>query len=158
MRFRKRRNRLGNRRTLAALTRRQPRPQRSDPPSIASKLGGLSSAIRKLRAARYTCRDRFFRGCTNRRLPGSRFRARRRPHRFSKAATRAKDSSQGSNTDRLNPHGPHKVDHNRTPRRGRAGAPLGSAKISSRQFARKNDELVTRELHNRGRKPISSTY
>jgi lipopolysaccharide heptosyltransferase I len=107
--------------------------------------GGLSSAIRKLRAARYTCAIDF-QGLYKSALLALASGA---PRRIGFQSSYAREGLVAMlYTDRVNPHGPHKVDHNRTLVE-RAGAQLGPPRFPV-AIRPEDDELVTRELKNRG--------
>ena len=107
--------------------------------------GGLSSAIRKLRAARYTCAIDF-QGLYKSALLALASGA---PRRIGFQSSYAREGLvAGLYTDRLNPRGPHKVDHNRTLVE-RAGAQLGPLRFPL-AIRPEDDDLITRELNNRG--------
>ncbi len=106
--------------------------------------GGLSSAIRKLRAAQYICAIDF-QGLYKSALLALASGA---PRRIGFQSSYAREGLvAGFYTDRLNPHGPHKVDHNRTLVQ-RAGAQLGPPRFPL-AIRPEDDELVTRELNSR---------
>src|ERR1700720_4894589 len=85
------------------------------------RAGALSSSIPKLRAARYTCAIDF-QGLYKSALLALASGA---PRRIGFQSSYAREGLvAGFYTDRLNPHGPHKVDHNCTLVEG-AGAQLG---------------------------------
>src|ERR1700723_1145555 len=106
--------------------------------------GALSSLIRKLRAAQYTCAIDF-QGLYKSALLALASGA---PRRIGFQSSYAREGLvAGFYTDRLNPHGPHKVDHNCTLVEG-AGAQLGLPRFPL--AVRPDDEdLVARELNNR---------
>ncbi|MGB9242324.1 MAG: glycosyltransferase family 9 protein [Candidatus Acidiferrales bacterium] len=107
--------------------------------------GALSSLIRKLRAAQYTCAIDF-QGLYKSALLALASGA---PRRIGFQSSYAREGLvAGFYTDRLNPRGPHKVDHNRTLVE-RAGAQLGPPRFPL-AIRPDDDELVTRELQNRG--------
>ena len=107
--------------------------------------GALSSLIRKLRAAQYTCAIDF-QGLYKSALLALASGA---PCRIGFQSSYAREGLvAGFYTDRLNPHGPHKVDHNRTLVE-RAGARLGPPRFPL-AIRPEDDEVVTRELQNRG--------
>jgi heptosyltransferase-1 len=107
--------------------------------------GGLSSSIRKLRAAQYTCAIDFqglYKSALLVLASGA-------PRRIGFQSSYAREGLVAMlYTDRLNPRGPHKVDHNRTLVE-RAGAYLGQPRFPL-AIRPEDDELVTRELNNRG--------
>ena len=103
--------------------------------------GALSSLIRKLRAAQYTCAIDF-QGLYKSALLALASGA---PRRIGFQSSYAREGLvAGFYTDRLNPHGPHKVDHNRTLVE-RAGARLGPPRFPL-AIRPEDDEVVTREL------------
>jgi heptosyltransferase I len=107
--------------------------------------GGLSSLIRRLREARYTCAIDF-QGLYKSALLALASGA---PRRIGFQSSYAREGLGAIlYTDRVNPRGPHKVDHNRTLVE-RAGAQLGAPRFPL-AIRPDDDELVTRELQNRG--------
>ena len=106
--------------------------------------GSLSSSIRKLRAARYTCAIDF-QGLYKSALLALASAA---PRRIGFQRSYAREGLVAMlYTDRLNPRGPHKVDHNRTLVE-RAGASMGPPRFPL-AIRSEDDEFVTRELNNR---------
>jgi heptosyltransferase-1 len=106
--------------------------------------GSLSSLIRKLREARYTCAIDF-QGLYKSALLALASGA---PRRIGFQSSYAREGLVAIlYTDRVNPRGPHKVDHNRTLVE-RAGAKLGPPRCPL-AIRPEDDELVTRELNNR---------
>ncbi len=107
--------------------------------------GSLSSSIRKLRVARYTCAIDF-QGLYKSALLALASGA---PRRIGFQSSYAREGLVAKlYTDRLNPRGAHKVDHNRTLVE-RTGAQLGPPRFPL-AIRPEDDELVTRELNNRG--------
>src|SRR6201987_3597692 len=107
--------------------------------------GSLSSLIRKLREARYTCAIDF-QGLYKSALLALASGA---PRRIGFQSSYAREGLVAIlYTDRVNPRGPHKVDHNRTLVE-RAGAKLGPPRFPL-AIRPEDDDLVTRELKNRG--------
>jgi lipopolysaccharide heptosyltransferase I len=107
--------------------------------------GGLSSTIRKLRAARYTCAIDF-QGLYKSALLALASGA---PRRIGFQSSYAREGLVAMlYTERLNPRGPHKVGHNRTLVE-RAGARLGPPRFPL-AIRPEDDELVKRELDSRG--------
>jgi lipopolysaccharide heptosyltransferase I len=107
--------------------------------------GGLSSAIRKLRAAHYTCAIDF-QGLYKSALLALASGA---PRRIGFQSSYAREGLVAMlYTDRVNPQGPHKLDHNRTLVE-RAGARLGPPRFPL-TIRPEDDELVKRELDSRG--------
>ena len=105
--------------------------------------GGLRSSIRKLRAAQYTCAIDF-QGLYKSALLALASGA---PRRIGFQSSYAREGLVASlYTDRVNPRGPHKVDHNRTLVE-RAGAKLGPARFPL-AIRPEDDAIVTRELAN----------
>jgi len=108
-------------------------------------VGGLSSSIHKLRAARYTCAIDF-QGLYKSALLALASGA---PRRIGFQSSYAREGLVAMlYTDRVNPLGPHKVDHNRTLVE-RVGARLGQPRFPL-AIRPEDDDLVTRELNNRG--------
>src|SRR6202008_1004113 len=106
--------------------------------------GALSSSIHKLRAAQYTCAIDF-QGLYKSALLALASGA---PRRLGFPSSYAREGLvAGFYTERLNPHGPHKVDHNCTLVEG-AGAQLGPPRFAL-AVRPEDDELVTRELNGR---------
>jgi lipopolysaccharide heptosyltransferase I len=109
--------------------------------------GALSSLIRKLRAAQYTCAIDF-QGLYKSALLALASGA---PRRIGFQSSYAREGLvAGLYTERVNPFGPHKVDHNRTLVE-RAGARLDPPRFPLAIHPEDND-LVTRELNSRGMK------
>jgi len=109
------------------------------------RAGGIASSIGKLRAARYTCAIDF-QGLYKSALLACASGA---PRRIGFQSSYAREGLVSMlYTDRLNPRGPHKVDHNRTLVEG-AGARLGKARFPL-MIRAEEDDLVTRELRERG--------
>jgi heptosyltransferase-1 len=107
--------------------------------------GALSSLIRKLRAAQYTCAIDF-QGLYKSALLALASGA---PRRIGFQRSYAREGLVAMlYTDRLNPLGPHKVDHNRTLVE-RAGAKLGPSRFPL-AICSEDDDLVTRELDSHG--------
>jgi heptosyltransferase-1 len=107
--------------------------------------GGLSSSIHKLRAARYTCAIDF-QGLYKSALLALASGA---PRRIGFQSSYAREGLVAMlYTDRVNPLGPHKVDHNRTLVE-RSGAQLSQPRFPL-AIRPEDDDLVTRELKNRG--------
>ncbi len=107
--------------------------------------GSLSSSIRKLRAAQYTCAIDF-QGLYKSALLAFASGA---PRRIGFQSSYAREGLVAIlYTDRVNPLGPHKVDHNRT-LVARAGAKLGPPRFPL-AIRSEDDATVTRELNNRG--------
>src|ERR1700758_5342511 len=107
--------------------------------------GSLSSSIRKLRAARYTCAIDF-QGLYKSALLALASAA---PRRIGFQSSYAREGLVAMlYTDRLNPRGPHKVDHNRTLAE-RAGARIAQPRFPLAIRAAE-DEVVSRELSERG--------
>ena len=107
--------------------------------------GGLSSSIHKLRAARYTCAIDF-QGLYKSALLALASGA---PRRIGFQSSYAREGLVAMlYTDRVNPLGPHKVDHNRRLVQ-RAGAQLSQPRFPL-AIRPEDDDLVTRELKNRG--------
>src|SRR6201984_1562469 len=107
--------------------------------------GALSSSIHKLRAARYTCAIDF-QGLYKSALLALASGA---PRRIGFQSSYAREGLVAMlYTDRVNPCGPHKVDHNRTLVE-RAGAHVGQPRFPL-AIRPEDDDLVTRELKNRG--------
>jgi ADP-heptose:LPS heptosyltransferase len=101
--------------------------------------GSLSSCIRKLRAARYTCAIDF-QGLYKSALLALASGA---PRRIGFQSSYAREGLVAMlYTDRLNPLGPHKVDHNRTLVE-RAGAKLGPPRFPL-AIRSEDDDLMTR--------------
>ncbi|HKD63088.1 MAG TPA: glycosyltransferase family 9 protein [Candidatus Acidoferrales bacterium] len=108
------------------------------------KSGGLSSSIRKLRAARYTCAIDF-QGLYKSALLALASGA---PRRIGFQSSYAREGLVSMlYTDHVNPRGPHKVDHNRTLVE-RAGAHLAAPRFPL-AIRPEDDELVVRELQSR---------
>src|ERR1700758_4664746 len=106
--------------------------------------GSLSSSIRKLRAAQYTCAIDF-QGLYKSALLALVSAA---PRRIGFQSSYAREGLVARlYTDRLNPRGPHKVDHNRTLVE-RAGASMGPPRFPL-AIRPEDDEFVTRELNHR---------
>ena len=106
--------------------------------------GSLSSSIRKLRAAQYTCAIDF-QGLYKSALLAL---ASGVPRRIGFQSSYAREGRVAMlYTDRVNPRGPHKVDHNRTLVE-RAGAQLGTPRFPL-AIGSEDDAIVTRELKNR---------
>jgi lipopolysaccharide heptosyltransferase I len=106
--------------------------------------GALASLIRRLRAAQYTCAIDF-QGLYKSALLALASGA---PRRIGFQSSYAREGLvAGFYTDRLNPHGPHKVDHNCTLVEG-AGAQIGPPRFPL-AVRPEDDELVTRELNGR---------
>ncbi|MGA8145449.1 MAG: glycosyltransferase family 9 protein [Candidatus Acidiferrales bacterium] len=107
--------------------------------------GGIASSIRKLREARYTCAIDF-QGLYKSALLAFASGA---PRRIGFQSSYAREGLVSVlYTDRLNPHGPHKVNHNLTLVE-RAGARVGRPRFPIAVCA-EDDEVVTRELNQRG--------
>ncbi len=107
--------------------------------------GALSSSMRKLRAARYTCAIDF-QGLYKSALLAFASGA---PRRIGFQSSYAREGLVSMlYTDRLNPRGPHKVDHNRTLVE-RAGAHVGQPRFPL-AIRPEDDDIVTREPKNRG--------
>jgi ADP-heptose:LPS heptosyltransferase len=105
--------------------------------------GSLSSSTRKLRAARYTCAVDF-QGLYKSALLALASAA---PRRIGFQRSYAREGLVAMlYTERLNPRGPHKVDHNRTLVE-RAGANMGPPRFPL-AIRPEDDEFVTRELNN----------
>lgn len=106
--------------------------------------GSLSSSIRKLREARYTCAIDF-QGLYKSALLALASGA---PRRVGFQSSYAREGRVAIlYTDRVNPRGPHKVDHNCTLVE-RAGVQLGPPRFPL-TIRPEDDDLVTRELNNR---------
>ena len=106
--------------------------------------GSLSSSIRKLRAAQYTCAIDF-QGLYKSALLALASGA---PRRIGFQSSYAREGLVAIlYTDRVNPLGPHKVDHNRTLVE-RAGAQLGPPRFPL-TIRPEDEDLVARELNNR---------
>jgi lipopolysaccharide heptosyltransferase I len=107
--------------------------------------GGLLATIRKLRAARYTCAIDFqglYKSAMLALASGA-------PRRIGFQSSYAREGLVATlYTERLNPRGPHKVDHNRTLVE-RAGAQLGPPRFPL-AIRPEDEDLVTRELKNHG--------
>jgi lipopolysaccharide heptosyltransferase I len=105
--------------------------------------GSLSSSIRKLRAAQYTCAIDFqglYKSASLAFASGA-------PRRIGFQSSYAREGLVAVlYTDRVNPLGPHKVDHNRTLVE-RAGAQLGQPRFPL-AILPEDDAIVTRELKN----------
>jgi ADP-heptose:LPS heptosyltransferase len=107
--------------------------------------GGLWSTLRKLRAAHYTCAIDF-QGLYKSALLALASGA---PRRIGFQSSYAREGLVAMlYTDRVNPRGPHKVDHNRTLVES-AGAHLGPPRFPV-AIRPEDEELVTRELKNQG--------
>ena len=105
--------------------------------------GSLSSSIRKLRAARYTCAIDF-QGLYKSALLALASGA---PRRIGFQSSYAREGLVATfYTDRVNPRGPHKVDHNRTLVEC-AGAQLRPPRFPL-AIRLEDDAIVTRELAN----------
>jgi heptosyltransferase I len=109
------------------------------------RAGAFSSSIHKFRAARYTCAIDF-QGLYKSALLALASGA---PRRIGFQSSYAREGLVAMlYTERLNPCGPHKVDHNRTLVE-RAGAHVGQPRFPL-AIRPEDDDLVTRELKNRG--------
>jgi heptosyltransferase I len=112
------------------------------------RAGGIASSIRALRAARYTCAIDF-QGLYKSALLALASGA---PRRIGFQSSYAREGLVSMlYTNRLNPRGPHKVDHNLTlvgTVIEQAGAQLGKACFPL-TIREEEDELVTRELRER---------
>jgi lipopolysaccharide heptosyltransferase I len=109
-----------------------------------NQAGGLPATIRKLRVARYTCAIDF-QGLYKSALLAFASSA---PRRIGFQSSYAREGLVAMlYTERLNPRGPHKVDHNRTLVE-RAGAQLGPSRFPL-TIRPEDDDFVTRALENR---------
>jgi len=107
--------------------------------------GGIAATIRELRGARYTCVVDF-QGLYKSALLAFASGA---PQRIGFQSSYAREGLVAMlYTDRLNPRGPHKVDHNLTLAE-RAGARIGQPRFPLAIRAAE-DEVVSRELSERG--------
>jgi len=109
------------------------------------RASAFSALIQNLRAASYTCAVDF------QGLYKSAFLtlASRAPRRIGFQRSYAREGIVAMlYTDRMNPRGPHKIDHNLTLVE-RAGAHLGRPRFPL-AIRPEDDDLVTRELHERG--------
>jgi heptosyltransferase-1 len=109
------------------------------------RAGGIASSLRKLRESRYTCAIDFqglYKSALLARASGA-------PRRIGFQSSYAREGLVAMlYTDRLNPRGPHKVDHNLTLVE-RAGARVGQLRFPL-TIRVEESEVVARELNERG--------